>query len=89
MIKLAIGDKVKVLGKSVGRRFVDIPYTNGKIIKFHGNGDGSNGSNCIVVEGFARWHTHQVDWYAPWDLELVDKTAAEINLMFDDIIEAL
>lgn len=82
-MKFNVGDQVKIVGKSLGRDFKSISYSEGEIVKIYGSGDGSNENNCIVVKGYTGYIS---DWFAPQDLRL--KTT-EIEQMFDELIENL
>lgn len=79
-----IGDMVKVVGKSLGRPFESISYSDGKIVGICGSGDGSNGDNCIEVRASNSFDT---DWFAPQDL--ISPFQNQIEQMFDDIIKDL
>jgi len=79
-----IGDKVKIVGKSLGRPYESISYSGGKIARIHGSGDGSNEYNCIAVRSSNSLDT---DWFAPQDLILPLEN--QIDKMMDELIEDL
>ena len=84
-MKFKVGDKVKIVGKSLGRSFESLSYSDGEIVAICGSGDGSNGDNCIDVRPLGRMYP--VDWYAPPDLILPLEN--QIEQMFDELIEDL
>lgn len=79
-----VNDKVKIIGKSLGRKFSTLEYSEGIITSFRGSGDGSDSFNCIVVKPFDCMDS---DWYAPRDLIL--PLEKQIEQMFDELIKDL
>jgi len=79
-----IGDKVKIVGKSLGRPYESISYSEGIIREIRGHADGSNENNCIEVRSSNSFDT---DWFAPQDL--ISPFQNQIEQMFDDIIKDL
>lgn len=78
--KFKVGDKVKIIGKSVegwgnweelkkgGSYSNDIGY----VIEIYGDGSGKDGKNCLVVD--ERPDSDSGNYFAPHDLELIEET---------------
>ena len=87
-MKFKIGDQVKIVGKSLGRPFSILKYSEGIISEIRGFADGSNENNCIVIAEIGDISPCDYDWFAPQDLIWIPHLT-KIDKMFDELIEDL
>lgn len=89
MRELQKGDKIKILGKSIGCSLEDSKvYREGNGIGYVTNAKESwHGRKCVAVH----WRENRFtgDFFAYRDIELYDDPVEVINSMFDDLIDGL
>lgn len=85
---LKVGDRVKILSKSIGRNIRDTDYNKGEIRKISKNIPmiASKGTIYHVLGDGIADTTGATDWFLKQDLEKIPSSTEEISNAFDDMI---